>query len=95
MDLKSMKLPPRDKSAEEKMYPTMCGDDGDGPKYPYGLCINLDEQQLDALGLKDSPKVGGTVTIQAKAEITSVSENQTQDGTRRSLSIQITDLGLE
>lgn len=95
MELKSMKLPPRDKTTEEKMYPTMCCDDGDGPKYPYGLCINLDELQLDALGLTDLPKVGATITLQAKAEVSSVSENQTQDGTRRSVSIQITSLGLE
>lgn len=92
--LVSMKLPPRDKSAEEKMYPSMCSP-GDEPEYPYGLCINLDEKQLAQLGLATLPKVGGTVTLQAKGTVSSVSENQTQDGTRRSLSVQITDLGVE
>jgi hypothetical protein len=39
--------------------------------------------------------VGATITIQAKGNVTSVSENETQDGTRRSVSIQITDLALD
>lgn len=90
--LVSLKLPPRDKTSEEKMYTTMAA--GDDPEYPYGCCLNLDEKQLDALGLKDLPKVGSTVTLQAKARITGVNENETQSGSRRSLSIQITDLGL-
>jgi hypothetical protein len=90
--LVSMKLPPRDKTSEEKIYTSMA--DGDGPKYPWGLCLTLDEQQLKQLGITDLPKVDGTVTITAKADVTSVSENQTQDGPRRSVSLQITDLGL-
>lgn len=89
-----MKLPPRKPTAEEKLYPTMC-DPSNDPEYPYGLCINLDEQQLAALGMKDLPKVGASITIEATANVTSVSENETQGGTRRSLSLQITELGLE
>lgn len=91
--LVSMKLPPRDKTKEEKMYPSMAA--GDDPEYPYGLCLNLDEKQLDQLGLKELPKVGSTIRLEAKAQITGVSENETQSGSRRSLSIQITDLGFE
>ena len=92
--LVSMKLPKRDKTSEEKIYTTMA-EPGDGPKYPWGLCLNLDEQQLEQLGIKDLPKVDSTVTLTAKATITSVSENQTQEGTRRSVSIQITDLAID
>jgi hypothetical protein len=92
--LTSMKLPARKPSTEEKMYPTMC-EGGNEPEYPWGLCLNLEEQQLVALGIKTLPKVGATITIQAKGNVTSVSENETQDGTRRSVSIQITDLALD
>jgi hypothetical protein len=94
MKLTSMKLPPRDKTVEEKMYPTMCDPDNQ-PEYPYGLCISLDDAQLDALGLKKLPAVGDAVTLNAQAKIVGVSESETQEGTRRSLSMQITDLAVE
>jgi hypothetical protein len=93
MPLVSMKLPPRDKTSEEKMYPTMA-DSGDGPKYPWGLCITLEKEQLDKLGLSENPKTDTVFTITAKAEVTSVSANQTQEGERRSITLQITDLAL-
>lgn len=92
--LTNMKLPPRKPSSEEKMYPTMC-DPANEPEYPWGLQITLDEKQLDALGMTDLPKVGASITVHAKGDVTSVSEDETQGGKRRTVRIQITDIGLE
>lgn len=83
--LVNMKL---QKTKAEEMYPSM-----EPPAYPWGLCINLEEEQIKKLGLT-LPAVGATVTIEAKAEVTNRGESQTQDGTRRSLSLQITDLAI-
>jgi hypothetical protein len=93
-NLVNMQLPKRDKSYEEKMYTTMASSDDDSPKYPWGLCITLDDQSLKQLGITKMPDVDDVLTITAKAEITSVSANQSQDGTHRSLSLQITDMAI-
>jgi hypothetical protein len=88
-----MQLPSRDKTSEEKMYPTMADAD-DAPKYPYGLCLNLDEQQLTQLGISDLPKVDQGITIHGKAKVTGASEHQTQGGSHRSLNLQITHMAI-
>jgi hypothetical protein len=67
----------------------------DAPKYPWGLCITLNDDSLDKLGVKGLPAGGTEVTIIAKATVSRTSENQTQSGeTERSLDLQITDMRL-
>ena len=51
------------------------------PKYPYGLCISLCQDELEKLGLDDDDlSVGDMVHIHALAKVTSVSSNETEDG---------------
>lgn len=70
-------------------------DPGDGPAYPWGLSVTLDEEALDKLGLK-LPKVGKTFLLCALVDVTSVSSNEQQDQEpRSSVTLQITDLSLE
>jgi len=67
-----------------------------GPRYPYGLCISLEKETLDKLGMSKLPKVGSTITVSARAKVESVSErDSTGGGKHRSMSLQITDIGLE
>lgn len=74
--------------------PTVCSHDG--PRYPWGLSINLEGDQLDALGIKKLPKVGSTTTMTANIKITSCNERDDQEsGPSRSITIQITDLGID
>lgn len=69
---------------------------GKTPEYPYGLSISLDEYCLEKLGIKEMPEVGKAMTLQAKVEVTSISEHQNQnEKSNRSLSLQITDMSLE
>jgi len=90
--LVSMKI----SAAEQKKHmegPTSLA--SDAPSYPYGLNISLDEAAIEKLGI-DLPKVGKTLTLIAKVDVTSVSINEHTGGEEhRNVSLQITDLCLE
>lgn len=68
-------------------------------KYPYGLCLRLDEDVMAKLGLDpDDAEVGDTVELQAVAKITAVSQNsrETEDGSKdcACVELQITDMAV-
>lgn len=64
------------------------------PDYPWGLRINLDEDQIAAQGIKQLPASGAQVAIEAIATVVSLGE-ETRDGkVHRRLELQITDMGL-
>lgn len=74
--------------AQEQAKPA----DDDLPKYPWGLSLNLDEEAMQKLGIRDL-KVGAEVTILARATCTSASSYQTQGGEAESnCGLQITDM---
>jgi hypothetical protein len=93
MKLASMKMDP--KAREEMMTPSSALEDG--PIYPYGLTLQLDDDTLDKLDL-ELPKVGEKLMVMAHVEVTSVSSNASRDGGKtrkhRSASLQITDLAI-
>jgi len=65
----------------------------EAPKYPWGLCIQLNDESLKKLGVDKLPQAGTEVTIIAKAQVSRVSENQTQGGeSEASMELQITDM---
>ena len=67
--------------------------------YGYGLNLYLNSEQCEALGISETIKPGTQVTLQAMAIITNASESIDRAGddagTDISLSLQITDLGIE
>src|ERR1700752_2842925 len=70
------------------------------PVYPYGLCLSLDEEVLEKLGIKELPDVGETVHFAALARVTaaSESEHETEGGEKEThcrVELQITNLALE
>ena len=71
------------------------------PKYPYGLCIRLDEEVLKKLGLEgDLPCLGEMVHLCGMATVTNVSQNETESESgekikRCSVELQITHLATE
>lgn len=68
----------------------------DEPAYSYGLCINLDQEDLAKLGLNALPKVGAEMMIMAKAYVKSTSAYETQGaGKDMSVSLQITDMEIK
>lgn len=69
---------------------------GEGPRYPWNLSISLDQEQLDKLNVDYSDwAVGDTFHLHALAKLTSKSENETQNGTRCRVELQITHLAGE
>ena len=90
--LKSMLRTPEDRRKDmgEMAPPVAVAAD-----YPYGLCINMDKDELDKAGLTDMPDVGSTVMMTVKAKVTMVRQSA---GTgplaeeETSMSLQITDL---
>jgi hypothetical protein len=91
--LVNMKMDP--KARQEKYAESVSAD---RPTYPYGLEVRLDNDALDKLGLDKLPQVGKPMMLYAKVDVTSVSENERNEGgkaiTNRSVGLQITDLVL-
>lgn len=89
----SLKLTPAEAKAE-----TMMGDPDEtqGPEYPYGLTICIDDDTLSKLGIDPAnlPKIGAVFSIEAKAEVCSTSQYANQGGADTSMSLQITDMSL-
>lgn len=91
MTLVSMKLDPREARDSLCCAP----DESDGPKYPYGLRIDLDHEALTKLGIDTLPVAGSTATLQAQVEVVTATDESTQEGRRLHLTLQITDLALQ
>jgi hypothetical protein len=88
MNLISMEL-----SAEEAKELTT-PDPKDGPKYPYGLRLNLDDEALKKLGITELPAVDTRMQLTASVEVCTTSEYESQSGEQRSIDLQITALAL-
>lgn len=61
--------------------------------YPWGLCIELNNETLTRLKAT-SQSAGTEVMITAKAIIRSTSTRETEDGMQHNASLQITDMAL-
>ena len=92
MKMVSMKLKPRKKEDQDKVE-AYC-DEQD--KYPWGLRLNLCNEQLDALGMKDLPKVGSNLTITCAVDVVEARASERQGGEeQRSVELQVTAIGLD
>jgi hypothetical protein len=88
--LTNMKIQPAE------AYPTSPAPEG--PRYPYGLEITLEEEAIAKLEL-ELPKHGAVLGLTAKVTVTSVAEIESGDPgqkkrTNRTIRLQITDLAL-
>lgn len=94
--LTSMKVTAAEMKARQEKY-SGSSIATDGPSYPYGLEVRLDDESLEKLDLdvKDL-SVGDTYVLVAKVKLTSVSSNQSDGGpSRSSVALQITEMCLE
>jgi methionine aminopeptidase len=80
--------------SEDKECSMLCSDEGQH-KYPYGLCLSLDDESLKKLGLDNAIPPGTIVKIQATAIVERASESLDLKGKETYASMQITHLGLE
>jgi len=83
------------KNEEKRPSPEVSSMKYDEPAYPYGLQISLDAESMKKLGIKDMPKVGTKMMIEATVEVCSVSMNESKFyGDNKRVELQITELGL-
>jgi|GEM_PF-1081389 len=74
---------------------TVCADPHP-PKYPYGLCIELNDESLAKLGIDALPAAGAVVMLTTRASVAGTGETDTQDGhTEKRMSLQITDMQVQ
>jgi len=69
--------------------------ESEGPKYPYGLSIQLNDESLKKLGITDVPAVGAKMKLIAEVEVVSTSQYARQEGTDKDVSLQITSMALD
>lgn len=48
---------------------------GEPNPYPWGLCLSLEEKELDKLGIKELPEVGAEFHMMVIAKVTSVNHS--------------------
>lgn len=89
MELVNLK---KEEKKESKDCVTMCDDS----KYPYGLCLHLDKDTMEKLGMTDIPEVGAEFKIVAKAVVKSTYKSESMDNeVHKSVDLQITDMALK
>lgn len=68
---------------------------GSSSPYPYGLLIRLEEEEIKKLGITIPPSVGEKMTLEAIAEVRSVSTmDDSTSGKKREIGLQITKLAI-
>lgn len=93
-DLKpvSMKRTEADKRGDKLEAAPM---EATAPDYPWGLCIHLDKDELDKLGMGKLPAIGATFTLAGTVKATRVSQSAAEDSEEStSVDFQITDLAI-
>ena len=67
------------------------------PNVPYGLCICLEDESLDKLGIEedDDPDVGDLIHLSCMARVTSVSCQDTGGGKKRRVELAIVLMSAE
>jgi hypothetical protein len=68
--------------------------ENNGPKYPYGLTLQLDSTSLKKLAM-GLPQVGDVFTLDALVEVTAVAKDSGQIEDGKTVTLQITAMSLE
>lgn len=74
---------------EETCAPCHSPADYPQPIYPWGLCIRLENEQIDKLGLNTDVEAGDYIAFDAVGKVTSVSSRDTDKGPQKNTEIQI------
>lgn len=91
-NLVSMKM--SKKESKEEFGPV--NSESEGPKFPFGLSVRLNNESMDKLGLGSMPKVGSEMQLTALVNVESTEESERADGgSRKSMTLQITSMGLD
>jgi len=92
MALKDMSLTPEEAKEQDCCAPST--DAKDGPKYPWGLRLDLDDGSMEKLGFGLMP-VGTEITIMANARVVSTNSSEREGGDmEQSMGLQIIAMDL-
>lgn len=64
------------------------------PLYDYGLSLCFNHETLQKLHLDDNVEVGDMLDMRCMAKVTSVSKNDTGDGEKCRVELQLTHIGI-
>lgn len=97
MKLVDMKMSKEEAKKNGMAVETSPGKADNGPKYPWGLEISLENDVLDKLGINiDTARIGKEYTISAVCETTSISENESKNGSSyKTIRLQIKKMSVE
>lgn len=69
--------------------------ENEGEMYPWGLCIDLNDESLKKLGITQLPQVGATYMLTASVKVKTTHQSRSADDKdRSSMELQITDMAL-
>lgn len=92
MKLTSMKIDRAERDAAMRGPEAL----SEGPAYPWGLTLNLDDDAIEKLGIKSLPEAGETMMLVAKVKVTGTNSEDVDGGKKRqSIRLQLTDMALE
>ena len=90
--MKDMALSASEAKEDTMLCPSSTDDDG-GPKYPYGLCLDLNDDSLKKLGLDASKlNIGDEIAVTAVAKVTRISRYEEQKDVDNNVGLQITTM---
>jgi glyceraldehyde-3-phosphate dehydrogenase/erythrose-4-phosphate dehydrogenase len=95
VELTDLALPKKTKKElKEDMAPSAIG--SEGPKYPYGLQIRFEAEQIEKLPQLEKVKIGEDVTIEAKGEVTEIRMNEQKEGKKKyTVEIQLKKVAIQ
>lgn len=91
--MKNMAFTKADKKKDKE---SACGYIASESKYPYGLCVRLDNTSIEKLGMKTLPEVKDEMLLTARVVVTSVTSNEREGrGPEKTVELQITNMSLD
>lgn len=95
MEMVDLELPKKTKKElKADMMPSTMG--SEGPKYPYGLQIRFEAEQIAKLPRLEKVKIGEDVTIEAKGEVTEIRMNEQKEGKKMyTVQVQLKKVGIQ
>jgi hypothetical protein len=91
MELVSVELPKRSKEETGKL----CEPCDSGEKWPYGLQLRFQKEQVDQLPVLKDYKIGERIIVTSEAVVTSISQNESKDNVSYSIEMQIEKVACE